>query len=223
MKAALGTLELEKERQMSNEPYRIVVGYDYSELADGALRTAFDLAARESRGEVHVVHVIAPIVDMLDVASAGTAMTPAVDFSAAYDALEARVGERLSGWQDGTKRTFSRLAVHVRTEAASSAIAQLASDIDAELAVVGTHGRRGLRHLLLGSVAEAVVRQAPCPVLVVRPRAEKASVPQIEPPCPDCVAVRKATGGEELWCERHAHHSGGRPSSYYKQGPGTAR
>lgn len=194
---------------MSQEPYRIVVGYDYSELADGALRRAFELASREERGEVHVIHVIAPIVDMLDVASAGAVTTPPLDLTAAYDSLEARIIERLSAWQDETKKSFSRLAIHVRTETASSEVAQLASDLDAELVVVGTHGRRGLRHLLLGSVAEAVVRQSPCPVLVVRPKAE-ANVPRIEPPCPDCVAARKASGGAELWCERHSQRSGRR-------------
>lgn len=199
---------------MSHEPYRIVVGYDYSELADGALKAAFDLAAREALGEVHVVHVIAPIVDMLDVASGGAVAGASVDLSAAYEALEARIGERLALWQDQTKKTFSRLAVHVRTEMASSAVAQLASDVDAELVVVGTHGRRGLRHLLLGSVAEAVVRQAPCPVLVVRPKSEKADVPQIEPPCPRCVATRKASGGAELWCEQHSQHHGRRHTYY---------
>lgn len=199
---------------MANEPYRIVVGYDYSELADGALAKAFDYAAREEIGEVHVVHVIAPIVDMLDVASAGAVAAPPVDLGGAYDALEARVGERLSAWQDRTQRTFARLAVHVRTEMASSEVAQLASDIDAELIVVGTHGRRGLRHLLLGSVAESIVRQAPCPVLVVRPKAEKASVPSIEPPCPACVAVRRETEGAELWCPQHSERIGRRHTYY---------
>jgi nucleotide-binding universal stress UspA family protein len=57
----------------------------------------------------------------------------------------------------------------VRFGDAGDAIAQLASDIEADLVVVGTHGHRGLERLLLGSVAENVVRLAPCPVLVVRP------------------------------------------------------
>ena len=50
-------------------------------------------------------------------------------------------------------------------------IVRLATEVQADLIVVGTHGRRGLSHLLLGSVAERVVRTAPCPVLTVR-RAE---------------------------------------------------
>jgi nucleotide-binding universal stress UspA family protein len=50
-------------------------------------------------------------------------------------------------------------------------IVRLATEVQADLIVVGTHGRRGLSHLLLGSVAERVIRTAPCPVLTVR-RAE---------------------------------------------------
>lgn len=47
-------------------------------------------------------------------------------------------------------------------------IDQIAKDIRSDLIVVSTHGRSGLRHLLLGSIAERVIRHAPCPVLVVR-------------------------------------------------------
>jgi nucleotide-binding universal stress UspA family protein len=47
-------------------------------------------------------------------------------------------------------------------------IAQLARDWNADLLVVGTHGRRGVSRLLLGSVAEGMVRVAPCPLLLVR-------------------------------------------------------
>jgi nucleotide-binding universal stress UspA family protein len=47
----------------------------------------------------------------------------------------------------------------------------------ADLLVVGTHGRTGLRHALLGSVAEKVVRKAPCPVLVVRPPEQGFELP----------------------------------------------
>jgi nucleotide-binding universal stress UspA family protein len=59
---------------------------------------------------------------------------------------------------------------HIRLDAASEEISQLAADLEADLVVVGTHGRRGLGRFLLGSVAEGVVRAAPCPVFVVRPK-----------------------------------------------------
>jgi nucleotide-binding universal stress UspA family protein len=48
-------------------------------------------------------------------------------------------------------------------------IIRCASELGADMIIMGTHGRTGLRHVLLGSVAEKVVRRAPCPVLTVRP------------------------------------------------------
>src|SRR5262249_14208631 len=79
----------------------------------------------------------------------------------------------------------------------------LAGDLEADLVVLATHGRRGLVRAVLGSVAEKVVRGSPCPVLVVRPKVEP---PAIEPACPECLAHRAATNGAELWCTRHAEH-----------------
>ncbi len=61
-----------------------------------------------------------------------------------------------------------QVKVLVRRGHPYSEIDQIAKDICSDLIVVSTHGRSGLRHLLLGSVAERVVRHAPCPVLVVR-------------------------------------------------------
>ena len=52
-------------------------------------------------------------------------------------------------------------------------VVRLAGEEGAELIVMGTHGRTGLTRLLMGSVAEAIVRRAPCPVLVYREVAEK--------------------------------------------------
>jgi hypothetical protein len=72
--------------------------------------------------------------------------------------------------------------------------------------VVGTHGRQGLERLLVGSVAEAVVRRASCPVLVVRPQGYEAAAEQApapEPPCPDCVERRRETAGADWWCTAH--------------------
>lgn len=56
----------------------------------------------------------------------------------------------------------------VRTGTASDEIVELAKALPADLVVLSTHGHTGLKHVLLGSVAEHVVRNAPCPVLVVR-------------------------------------------------------
>ena len=64
----------------------------------------------------------------------------------------------------------STLERHVRTGRAYREISDVASKVGAQLIVIATHGRTGLRRLMLGSTAERVIRHAPCPVLVVRER-----------------------------------------------------
>jgi hypothetical protein len=130
---------------------------------------------------------------------------------AAYRASQAeQAGSRLQ-----------RVISHLRLEAPAEEIAQTAADLEADLVVVGTHGRRGISRLLLGSVAEAVVRLAPCPVFVVRPKALPAEVPQIEPPCPRCVEARVASAGKEYWCEQHRERHGQRHTYHQADLAGT--
>jgi nucleotide-binding universal stress UspA family protein len=204
------------EAKPSPKPYRIVVGYDYSPIAELALGRALELASREEQGEVHVVSVVVQMGEFVGAGVTGLAAAPTIPLEDAYDALEARTGQLMSEWQSATQRTFSRLSVHVRSEVPAAEIAQLASDLEADLVVVGTHGRRGLRRLLLGSVAEGVVRLAHCPVLVVRPVETGATVPQIEPPCPHCLETRRESGGAELWCPQHRERHGQRHTYHYE-------
>jgi hypothetical protein len=100
---------------------------------------------------------------------------------------------------------IKRIVLHIRLGSADLEIAQLASDVGADLVVVGTREHSGLERLLLGSVGASLIRNAPCPVLVCRPKSVAPSE-QIAPPCPDCRAVQQATGRKTLWCERHAQH-----------------
>jgi len=96
----------------------------------------------------------------------------------------AEVGQDLtqrirSGYQDEARRILNEVAdaaskagvaVETRIEAGIpfEDIVRLAREVSADLIIMGTHGRTGMSHLLLGSVAEKVVRRAPCPVLTVR-------------------------------------------------------
>jgi len=197
-------------------PYRIVVGYDYSATADLALRNAFDLAAKEPSAEVHVVHVLGFGGDyiMADDAEAQTGLAKAMNDSVL--ALEARAEERSSSWQEETKRSFSRLVTHIRGEYPAREVAQLATDLGAQLIVVGTHGRRGFSHFLMGSVAEGVIRLARCAVLVVRPLDTAGEVPAILPPCEHCLEARRASQGKEFWCEQHRERHGQRHTYHYE-------
>jgi nucleotide-binding universal stress UspA family protein len=194
----------------------IVVGVDYSETGDLALNRAFELASAEPEIELHVLHV----TDVL-------AAPPAEDFGPLNARESARLAKHTSTKlhefleQHPERKPPRRVVSHIRVNEAASEIAQLAADLEADLVLVGTHGRRAVARLFLGSVAEVVVRLAPCPVLVVRPKAFGAPVPRIEPPCPRCVQARKDSAGAEFWCgqhrerhgQRHTYHQGDRVSS----------
>lgn len=200
---------------MADKTYRIVVGVDFSSTADLALEKAFELASKEEYGEVHVVNAVRHLGEFVQMELPdNTAYRLPMD--EAQDRLDAHVGARLADWQTRTGQTFSRCASYLSTEFPAVAVAQLASDLEAEMVVVGTHGRQGLKRLLLGSVAEAVVRMAHTPVLVVRPKGEDVPTPAIEPPCPRCIQARKGSGGKELWCEQHKEHHGPRHRYHYQ-------
>lgn len=194
---------------MNKNPFIIVVGLDYSEHSDGALTRAFELASREAAAEVHVISVLLPIsVEPLHIPADIMA-----DAEAASRQLRAHVEAKLHEFArtvDGREAKIpARVASHVRFDQPARGIAQLASDLEADLVVVGTHGRRGLSRLLLGSVAEEVLRLAPCPVLVMRPKSQPEG-PAIEPPCPRCVEARQAAEGGQLWCLQHREKHGRR-------------
>ena len=200
---------------MTSVPYRVVVGTDFSDTANLALDKAFELAAQHERGEVHVLNAVQYLGEFvqMDLPEAAAYRLPLEE---AQEKLEANVGARLSAWQEETKKSISRCVTYVSVESPAAAVAQLATDLEAELVVVGTHGRRGLQRFLLGSVAEAVVRLCPTPVFVVRPKGTDAKMPEIEPPCPKCLEARKASGGQELWCEEHQQKHGRRHVYHYQ-------
>jgi hypothetical protein len=132
--------------------------------------------------------------------------TQAPDVSHASKRLHGHVEKVVKRWCEarGLPAPFERVTTHIRSGNPAEAIAQLASDVQAELVVVGTHGQSGGRSFLLGSVAEGTVRLAPCAVVVARE--SDAVAPGIAPPCPRCLAMRQATGGREFWCEQHRQH-----------------
>jgi nucleotide-binding universal stress UspA family protein len=173
---------------MQQRPSIIVVGVDYEADGDLAFDTAVQIAGARPASEVHAVHVGAGNSEQLQ------------------DKLEGRIKERLEAvMRAHPNLTFERVVTHIRSGSPAQQVVQLAVDVDADLIVVGTHNRKGVKRLLLGSVAERVVHMARCPVYVVRRKdhLELGEVPEIEPPCNECLATRVQTRGEEMWCPRH--------------------
>jgi nucleotide-binding universal stress UspA family protein len=194
--------------------YVIVVGVDYSAASTLAFERALELAATKPKVELHVVNVYLPDGDAGPFMGVGGVAT---SLASAKTSLEDHVARTVSEFQARTGCTpFIRLVTHTRFDDPGHQIAQLAADVEADLVVVGTHGRRGLPRLIMGSVAETVLRMAPCPVLAVRPKAVPAPLPPIEPPCPRCVEARQASAGARQWCEQHRERHGQRHT--YHQG-----
>ncbi len=192
----------------------VVVGVDYSALGELALDRALDWARAQARAEVHVVNVAQGYGPLVAIEVPTGPETLSLDEAAAT--LRKYVEQRVEAFeaQHGTLQ-LAHLVAHMRVGSPAHEIAQLATDLEAELVIVGTHGRRGISRLLLGSVAEAIVRLAPCSVEVVRPR-QVPHEPKIEAACPRCIEARKSSGGQQLWCEQHSEKHG-RPHTYHYQ------
>lgn len=151
----------------SSKTYRILVGIDYFKCSDLAFDQALALAGARTDAEVHLVHVVSGLSPALD--STASAAYPTTTHDEALAELTTYARNKLSDYacrHPELPRT-DRLVPHVRfgTEAQ---IAELAADLDADLVIVGSRGRRGFARALLGSVAELTVRLSPCPVLVAR-------------------------------------------------------
>lgn len=201
----------------TDKPYRIVVGVDYSETGDLALEQAFDFALGLPQAELHLVNVgyLVPATGNIEAASAADHFRVARDNAVAELDRYARNKIREYTERHPSSKLEGRVVPHIRFAEPAEEIAQLASDVEADLVIVGSHGRRGIARILLGSVAEGVVRLAPCPVLVTRPQ-RIVEAPRIEPPCAECVKTRQATAGATFWCEQHNERHGQRHT--YHQG-----
>ena len=181
----------------------IVVGVDYEELGEAALRAAFALASAAGDTRVHAVNVYSSLEGFPVTGRAVTRIDEQLD------RLRAHLDEVLGRWRgEHGDATLAEVTVHAVTGRPATALIRVAAGLSAGLIVVGTHGRRGIARAIVGSVASEVVEKASCPVLVVRAIDHRATeqIADVEPVCTDCQARRIETASAELWCQRHAEH-----------------
>jgi nucleotide-binding universal stress UspA family protein len=148
-------------------PKNILVPTDLSQHAEEAFDYACELAQKLG-ATVHIVNVIG--IPALGVPELGVAVTSTMIDSMVTEnqqALDALVARRRGDVPIGS--------VLLRTGDARDMIDQAAKEVGADLIVMGTHGRRGVSRALLGSIAESVVRSAPCPVLTIRSKDHRHS------------------------------------------------
>jgi nucleotide-binding universal stress UspA family protein len=134
---------------------KVVVPVDFSDESFTALETA--LALVEAPSAIHLVHVL----EEISVAEIGE-MWLVVDEDTRKRHVEQALHERLKDPK------FAGVQIHIGAGDPGSEIASIAQKLGAELIVLPSHGRTGISRLLIGSVAERVVRLAHCPVLVLR-------------------------------------------------------
>jgi nucleotide-binding universal stress UspA family protein len=134
----------------------ILVPVDFSKSSLHALRLALALG-RKYKAQITLLHVIEPL-------------QPNMLIEATQIQRDARLAahERLTKLADATKKAWPRTGRELRSGHPVTTITDLAERTNADLILMGTRGYTGLKHAMLGSVAERVVRHSPCSVLVVR-------------------------------------------------------
>ncbi len=188
-------------RPMSTAPIErrvIVAAIDDTPLSTYVVDNACELASRTPNAELHLLHVFEWMPRSGAPAEASFAPSSSEMLEKGRKLLEdvSKVAlEKFPGKVTG----------HLAAGTAWREIVQTATNLNADLIVVGSRKLNAVQRFLLGSVATQVASKAQCPVFVARPKDyAAATAPEIEPPCPDCLAHQKETGGAELWCAAHS-------------------
>lgn len=146
----------------------IVVPHDFSEYAEAALNVALELT-RALGSQLHLLHVFQPPAYAYgsELYAGGPIQGLLDDHVAQRQARERKLDDLAARYGEPAHPISTHL---VEGTAVAETIDAEATRLAADLIILGTHGRTGLAHLLLGSVAEATLRHAPCPVLTVPPQ-----------------------------------------------------
>lgn len=144
---------------------QIVCATDFSASSTAAVRHA-DRLAHQAGATLHLLHVVQDPLQQ----------------PWAAEAYVMNIGDLTAEWQAHAEKDLARIAegcaattvTACRTGRPVNEILRYVADVQADLLVAGTHGHGAIAHLILGSVAERLVRQAPCPVLTVRTMTDEA-------------------------------------------------
>ena len=145
----------------------ILVATDFSPDSERALETAVEYARRFDAEVVllHAYHVDIPLASPN--LMGGVALPPGL-----FEQMREQAQKRLEELAQTVRSSGVRVRGVAVAEPASFAVVAEAERLPADLVVIGTRGNTGLKHVLLGSVAERVVRMSPCPVLTVKAQAD---------------------------------------------------
>jgi nucleotide-binding universal stress UspA family protein len=146
---------------------RILVAVDGSPASTAGLHAAVDLA-QDQQAAVVAVHVIDDMAFPVNFEGAIYPPSYIDSYFAAQEQQARKLAERACAMARGRRVTMEPEIVHSRGHTVADVIVAQARKLKADVIVIGTHGRRGLRRVVMGSDAEEVVRAATVPVLLVR-------------------------------------------------------
>lgn len=151
---------------------KILVPTDFSKFSEPAMQYGCAMAARFG-AELHLLHVVPDPAMLVPEAAAFSVETmQAQSETMVKDAAATLQKLPPDGWENDKP-----VVREVRVGAAFIEIIDYAREASIDLIVIGTHGRSGLMHVLMGSVAERIVRKSPCPVLTVKPEGHQFVMP----------------------------------------------
>lgn len=183
-----------------------VVGLAFTDADGPAFDQAARIAQRAPHSELHLVHVF-------PTALSAEQSRDLVGHLRLYVNEKAAIANGLRAVTVG---------IHLRAGKPVREIVQLATEVDADLIVLGSQRGPHLKNWIVGSTAEKLIACAPCPVLVASPKPKVAErhEPTIEQACPQCVQARKLSHGATWWCERHSNvENGAHTYSYQRDVP----
>jgi nucleotide-binding universal stress UspA family protein len=175
--------------------YKVVVGYDFTEQSDTALMLAVESLQGKRHPELHAVYA-------------------SPEHSPQAEAILIANQKELSQVLQKVAESFPgpiTLYAHALKDTPAKAILKLAAEVESDAIFVGTHSRKGLSRLILGSVAEQVMRLASCAVTVAKEPSysddKHDDLLLLEPPCEKCITGRRQSNGEKWWCDTHSKPS----------------
>ena len=139
---------------------KILVPVDFSEHSKAALESATQLA-KTFRAELCLLHCYA--VDPGGISPYGVSLPPNY-----FDEVRDAANQKLDGWLEKITAEGVKARPLLSSTCPSEEISLMAEELGSDLIVMGTRGLSGVKHLMLGSVAERTLRTAPCPVLTVK-------------------------------------------------------
>ena len=140
---------------------QLLVAVDFSDPSIRALQVAREMGTRLN-SKLHIVHFVPMrVMDM--------GMEGGVDFIEEMHQKELEEAKvKLENFVKDHTTTEDEVEQHLRSGEPAAEVNPMAIELSADMIIIGTHGRTGLKHLLLGSVAESILRSADVPVLCVR-------------------------------------------------------